>query len=68
MTTDTTFVSIPVEEYRDLVKAQKEAECLKAVLADKLKHYGSINYDMLEMLCTMFIGNTTEIEAKEEDF
>ena len=68
MTTDTTFVSIPVDEYRDLIKAQKEAECLKAVLADKLKHYGSISFDVLEMLCTMFVGNDKETEEKEEDF
>lgn len=54
MPTEKICVYVPVEEYRELVKAQREAECLKAMLTEKLRWFSSIQYDEVKMLCTMF--------------
>lgn len=47
------FVNITVEEYRGLVRGQREAECLKAILAEKLRWFSSIPYEEVKLLCAM---------------
>ncbi len=47
-------VYIPVEEYRELVQAKRDADCLKAVLAKQKASYGGMKHEQLEMLCVMF--------------
>lgn len=47
-------VLITTNEYRELVRAQKDAECLKAMLAEKLRWVSSIPYEEVKAICTMF--------------
>lgn len=54
MTTEKIHVYIPVEEYRELVKAKVEAECLKAFLNDKLRWFRNIQYEEVKTICEMF--------------
>lgn len=47
-------VYIPVEEYRELVQAKRDADCLKAVLAKQKESYVGMKHEQLVMICTMF--------------
>lgn len=53
------YVFIPNEEYRQLVNAKRDSECLKRVLVEKLKSYAGIKHEELLMICTFF-GLTQE--------
>ena len=53
MPTEKICVYVPVEEYRGLVRGQREAECLKAILAEKLRWFSSIPYEEVKLLCAM---------------
>lgn len=57
---------IQVDEYRELVRTQRDAECLKAIMEDRAKRYGGICQDELEILCKMFF-QTVEDTAEKQD-
>jgi hypothetical protein len=48
------YVFIQNEEYRELVKAKRDADCLKAILLQQKESYGGMKHEQLEMICTMF--------------
>ena len=52
-------VYIPVEEYRELIRAQRDAEILKMLLAD-----GPLSYTETATLCKVF---DVEKETQEEE-
>lgn len=57
------YVLIPNEEYRELVSAQQEAECIKRILKEKIKHYGGIKHEELEMIgVALGFGTAEEME------
>lgn len=47
---------ISVEEYRELVRVQRDMECLRSVMQERLKAYTGIKHDELEILCKMFLS------------
>jgi hypothetical protein len=47
---------ISVDEYRELVRTQRDAEYLKAIMQERLKAYTGIKHDELEILCKMFLS------------
>lgn len=53
-------VYIPIDEYRELVRTQRDAECLRAILWERLKMYGGIKHEELEILCKMFVPMESE--------
>ena len=63
---DKACLYIPVEEYRELVRTQRDAECLRSIMAERLKTYGGIKHDELEILCKMFLPVVNE-PAKEQE-
>lgn len=67
MNSEKVCVYIPVEEYRELVQAKRDAECLKAVLVDAVKRYGGLKQEAVEMLCTMFGLKEEEKQQEEKD-
>lgn len=54
MISPNTTITIPVERYAELIKAEREAECLKAFLYCRFKDYGSISYEELRMLHALY--------------
>ena len=64
MISPNTTITIPVERYTELIKAEHEAECLKAFLYCKFKHYGSVSYNELEALNAL---SFTEVEKDVSD-
>jgi hypothetical protein len=58
---------IPVDEYRELVRTQRDAECLKAIMQERLKAYTGIKQDELEILCKMFLPVVNEPAEKQEE-
>ena len=67
MNSEKVCVYIPVDEYRELVQAKRDADCLKAVLADAVKGYGGLKQDVVEMLCTMLGLKKEEKQQEEKD-
>ena len=59
-------VYIPVEEYRELVQAKRDADCLKAILLQQKESYGGMKHEQLVMICTMF-GLKEEEKRQEEE-
>lgn len=51
-------VSIP--RYDELIRAEQDANYLKALIAEKYENYGSFSREELKMLYTMFIGKKEE--------
>lgn len=47
------FIAITVERYAELTRIEREAEALKGFLSSKLKIYGGVSHNELEMLHTM---------------
>lgn len=43
-------ICIPVERYTELIRAERDADHLKEFLCSKLKSYGGISHNELEML------------------
>lgn len=63
MGTEKICVYIPVEEYRELVQAKRDADCLKALLKSKADTgYGEMKYTELKMVCQTF-----GVELAEDD-
>lgn len=55
------YISITEERYDQLIRAEQDANHLKAFFAKKYEDYGTVCRAELELLYTMFIGK------KEED-
>ena len=55
------YISISEKRYEQLIRAEQDANRLKALIAEKAEAYGSLDRDALRILYTMFIGE------KEED-
>ena len=53
-------MDICITRLEQLIKAESDANMLKAFLADKYENYGSITRGDLELLYTMFIGKKEE--------
>lgn len=61
MGTDRACVYIPVDEYRELVQAKRDADCLKAILTAKVKEeYCCLDRNEIAMLYAMFAQQTDE--------
>ncbi len=58
---------ISVEEYRELVRVQRDMECLRSVMQERLKAYTGIKHDELELLCKMFLPVVEEPAEKREE-
>lgn len=50
------YVSIAPERYEQLVKAEHDANLMKALIADAYEEYHTIDRGVLTSLYTMFIG------------
>ena len=59
---------ISVDEYRELVRTQRDAECLRSIMQERLKSYGGIKHEELEILCKMFLPAVEKTEAVEESW
>lgn len=59
---------IPVDEYRELVRTQRDAECLKSVMCERLKSYCGIKHEELEILCKMFLNVANEPVDQDESW
>ena len=61
MNNERVCVYIPVDEYRDLVQAKRDADCLKAILSAKVKEeYSCLDRGEIAMLYAMFAQQTDE--------
>ena len=54
------MVSISLERYDQLIRAEHDAHCLKAMIFDKCKTYESIPYKEIVTLYAMYFGNKEE--------
>lgn len=55
------YIAVDEKRYDQLIRAEHDANYLKAFLATKVEGYGTISRTELEVLFAMFIGK------KEED-
>ena len=55
MVSEKVNVYIPLDEYRGLVRTQRDVECLRSIMQERLKSYGGIKHEELEILCKMFL-------------
>ena len=49
-------MEIGIERYTQLIRAEQDANCLKALIAEKFENYGMIDREDLKMLYHLFIG------------
>lgn len=47
-------ITIPLERYNQLLRAEQDANHLKKLLADKYESYGSFDRFTMELLYTMY--------------
>ena len=59
MNTERDWVRIPVEEYRELVRAKRDAECILAAISKKY-----LSYEEVDLLVRMYFSQ----EEGSEDF
>ena len=50
------LVAVPTERYQQLIRAEHDADMLKAFLVKKYENYGTICRAEIEMFYTIFIG------------
>jgi hypothetical protein len=53
-------ISITEERYEQLIRAEHDANILKAIIADAYEEYHAIDRGVLTTLYTMFIGKKEE--------
>ena len=53
-------ISITAERYEQLIRAERDASLLKALLTDCHENYHSVSREDLNLLYTMFIGKKEE--------
>lgn len=53
-------ITIPLDRYNQLLRAEQDANHLKAFLAKKYEAYGTVCRAELELLYTMIIGKKEE--------
>lgn len=68
MVSEKVNVYIPIEEYRGLVRVQRDMECLQSVMQERLKAFGGISHEELDILCKMFLQPVKQEEEEEEDW
>lgn len=49
-------VSITMERYEQLIRAEQDANCLKTLIADKYANYQPLSREEMKLIVTMFIG------------
>ncbi len=54
------YVAIAPERYEQLVKAEQDANLMKALIADAYEEYHAIDRGVLTTIYTMFIGKKEE--------
>lgn len=54
------YIAVDEKRYDQLVRAEQDANYLKAFFANKYKDYGTVCRAELELLYTMFIGKKEE--------
>lgn len=59
------YVPVLTAEYSELVRAKRDADCLKAILLDAAKHYGGLKHETVETLCIML--GLVEKEAQDNE-
>lgn len=55
-------ISIPIWRYVQLLRAEHDANHLKALIQDKIDTYSEISRDELKLIRTMFFGKEEEEE------
>lgn len=55
-----TYLTLSTERYEQLLRAEHDANHLKALIADRNDNYHGITRDDLNLLYTMFIGKKEE--------
>ena len=53
-------VTISVERFMQLIRAEQDANQLKVLIADSVKTYNGINYDVVCALNAMYCGKMEE--------
>ena len=54
-------VTISMERFQQLIRAEQDANQLKALITDKLEHYGTIDREVMKILSVLYCGyNRTE--------
>lgn len=54
-------VTISMERFQQLIRAEQDANHLKALITDKFENYGTIDREDMKMLCILYCGyNRTE--------
>lgn len=59
---------ISVEEYRELVRVQRDMECLRSVMQERLKMYTGIEHAELAILCKMFLPVANKPVEQDESW
>lgn len=59
---------IPVDEYRELVRVQRDMECLRSVMQERLKAYTGIEHAELAILCKMFLPVANKPVEQDESW
>ena len=54
------LISLTPERYEQLIKAEQDANLMKAIIADAYEEYHAIDRTVLTTMYTMFIGKKEE--------
>lgn len=49
-------VTISLDRFQQLLRAEQDANHLKALIADKFESYGSLDREDLKLLCILYCG------------
>lgn len=58
-----TTITISVSRYEQLVRAEKEGECLRNFIRAKHEGYGSVSYDELKTLNAMYFPEVSKDDS-----
>lgn len=54
-------INVIFERYEELLRAEHDANHLKALIADKVENYGTFTRDELKLIYTMFCEKKEEV-------
>ena len=55
-------ITISVERFQQLIRAEQDANQMKTLLADKVENYGNFSRDEMKLLYTMYCNKKEETE------
>ena len=55
-------VTISVERFQQLIRAENDANCLKKLIAEKYENYDTFDRATMELLYTIYVGKKEKSE------